>query len=35
MSARSNVSVNTSPVAQRYADEKIIEFSPPAEGGPA
>ena len=31
--ARSHVTVNTNPVAQRYADEKIIEFSSPNGGG--
>ena len=31
--ARSEISVNTSPVASRYANEKIIEFSSPVGGG--
>lgn len=30
---RSAVKVNTSPVAQRYADERIIEYSSPVGGG--
>lgn len=30
---RSLVKVNASPVAQRYADEKIIEYSSPVGGG--